>query len=786
MKRENFIIRFRWIIIIVTLLCVGICAIPLSRIHINPDLESYLPSSMHSRQNDQMISDVFGKDEPILIVLETSDVLNPTTLQRIDKLSKAFSRESAFKRVYSLFQTKNILSQEGSMVVNPVIKQIPKTTEETEMLRSEIKSNDLAYKLVVSDDFKYALILLSSNKTVPDAELIGLINQTIDNNPGNEKIMVTGQPVLRDEASHKISRDLFVLLPIGLLLMFALLWIAFREIRGVLLPFSVVVFSIIVCMAMIPAMGWELSLIGVLIPIMMLAISNNYGVYFIARYQDLNANEPNLTMFQIVQRSVNYLFMPVLFCGLTSIVGILGLIAHLLLPARQMGVVTAIGIGFALVVSLLFVPSVMSLLRKGKPHRDLLGEPKGFFSSLLSRIGTFVTKNPKRVVIAFSLFFILCTLGLIFFKVTPDSNGVLPKNHSFNQAIAVTDNHFGGNKIISIMFNGDAKDPKLLNELNHYAIELNKIPFVGSVTSLATMVKKMSTALNDPSEEGYDKIPASRDAVAQYLELYSMNGDPSDLEQFVNFDYSKTLMTIQYRATKIADINRIENRLKQLSKNSPYTPVIGGYSLVDKEMSESIVNGQNHSLLFAFAAIFILITIIFKSMKAGFIGGIPLIFAVFCTFGLMGWLGIELNMVTALLSSVSIGLGVDFTIQVFWRIKWELSEGNSYDSSIKTTLKTIGRGICINAFAVMLGFAVLFLSSFPIIRSFALLINLSLLLCLVCSLVLIPAICLVFKPKFLGVPLLIREREDLSILTEEIELPLISETTSKITTTEVQ
>ncbi|HNW49903.1 MAG TPA: MMPL family transporter [Prolixibacteraceae bacterium] len=772
MKRENFIIRYRWVIILATIICVGLCVVPLTKIHINPDFESYLPDTMYSKQNDRLISEVFGKEEPVLIVMESSDVFNPTTLQRIEKLSKAFSRMSAFKRVYSLFQAKNITSEEGSMVVNPVIRQIPETSEETEELRSEIKSNDLAYKMVVSDDFHYALIMLSSNKTVQDKELIGMINQTLEKYPGTEKVMISGQPILRDEANRKISRDILVLLPIGLLLMFVLLWISFREIRGVLLPFSVVIFSITVCMALIPIFGWELSLIGVLVPIMMLAIANNYGVYFIARYQDLNASNPNLSMHEIVTRSFSYLFMPVLFCGLTTIVGILGLVAHLLIPARQMGVVTGIGICFALAASLLFVPAILSALKKGKPHKDLLGQHKGFFSTLLNHTGNGVTRHPKRVIISFAVFFAVCSSGLFFFKVAPDSNNVLPKKNQFNQAVAVTDQYFGGNKTISVMFDGDAKDPKLLEELDQYEQELKKLPNVGSVTSLATMVKKMSKALNDPTDAGYNQIPESRDAVAQYLELYSMNGDPEDLEQFVNFDYTKTLLTVQYKASKIVEINTVLNRLKELGKNNLLSQVIGGYSLVEKEMSESIVTGQNHSLIFAFIAILILIAIIFKSFKAGFIGSLPLAFAVFCTFGLMGWLGLELNMATALLSSISIGLGVDFTIQVFWRIKWELSNGNDYATSVKITLKTIGRGIMINAFAVMLGFSVLLLSAFPLVQSFGFLIILSLFLCLICALVLIPAICLVFKPAFLGKPAMISQNEETTLFLEEKDMPL--------------
>jgi len=324
--------------------------------------------------------------------------------------------------------------------------------------------------------------------------------------------------------------------------------------------------------------------------------------------------------------------------------------------------------------------------------------------------------------------------------------------NQFNEAIEIADKHLGGSKIITILVEGDALNPDLLKKLEQYENELIKSPTIGSVTSLATIIKEMSKALNSSDDKAYNKIPESREAIAQYIELYSMSGNPEDMEQFINIDYNKTLLTIQYKATRLAEIDNILYQLKKLGENSIYTQVIGGYSLVEKEMSESIISGQYYSLIFAFAVIFLLMSIIFKSTKAGIIGSLPLVFAVVCTFGLMGWLRLELNMVSALLSSISIGLGVDFTIQVFWRIKWELAKGNDYFNSVSITLKTIGRGIIINAFAVILGFSVLLFSAFPLVQSFGFLIILSLFLCLICSLVLIPSICLVLKPEFLHNP----------------------------------
>jgi hypothetical protein len=195
--------------------------------------------------------------------------------------------------------------------------------------------------------------------------------------------------------------------------------------------------------------------------------------------------------------------------------------------------------------------------------------------------------------------------------------------------------------------------------------------------------------------------------------------------------------------------NKIETKVKSLLEGDENVSVIGGYSLVEKELSHSIAKGQINSLIFAFIAILILLTIIFRSISAGILGSLPLLFTVVSTFGLMGWFGIELNIVTALLSSISIGLGVDYSIHLFWRLKSEVKAGSTYSEAIQTSLKTIGRGITINAFSVILGFAVLFLSSFPYIHSFAFLIIVSILLCLVGALILVPAICMLTSPKFL-------------------------------------
>jgi len=749
MHKDSFILKYRWLIIILTMLIAVAGIIPLTTVSINSDLESYLPQNIPPKANTDKISEVFGNKDPVILVFESEDVLNAATLSRIRDLSREFNRMSEFDRVISLFDIKNIRGEEGVMIVDPVVKTIPDNENEKEMLRKEIRNNDLAYKFIVSDDFRYTLIILNTRKDVDDKVLMDAIYKKINEYPGNEKVYINGQPYLRDETSRKVARDMMLLLPIGLMVMFIFLWISFKEKRGVFLPFSVVVYSIIIAMALIPLFGWELSIIGILVPIMMIAIANNYGVYFITKYQELNATQPDITMESIAVESYRYLKRPVLLCGLTTIAGIMGLTVHILKPASQIGVVASIGVGFALLLSLIYIPSVMSLLKKGKIQKSYAGHINGPVDRLLDVIVNAVNKRPLRIIYIFLFYLAFSVTGFIWFKIAQDSNNILPKNHSFNKSLRILNEKFCGNKIIMVMFDGDIKYPALLKRLDNYEKELEKIPNVGNVTSIATIIRKISTALNDSSDIQFDKIPDTRDAVAQYLELYSMSGDPEDFEYIVDFDYTRALLTIQYQAGSMKEIDRVTAALNKLTKDDPNKSLIGGYSLIDKEICQSVVTGQYYSLFFAFLIILILLSVIFRSLLAGILGSLPLIFAVLCTFGIMGWTGIELNIVTALLSSISIGLGVDFTIQMFWRIKTEIASGKSYPSAVKVALKTMGRGISINAFSVILGFSVLFISAFPIIRSFAFLIIISLLLCLLCALVLIPAVVNLVKPKFL-------------------------------------
>ncbi len=739
-KTQLFII----IPVIITLLFL----IPLTRAKINPDLNAYLPDDTPAKLSIERIDSLFGKTDPLMIIFESDDILNPKTLNRIRKINESLTESPEIRSVISIFETKHIRGSEGMMLVDPAIPFVPETPGEKAELKKIIISNPLVYNLLISEDFRFTMMIINAEKGVPDDALYDLLHKILKDNPGNEEVYFAGMPYLRHEIQLNATRDLIILLPVGLIIMMIFLYISFRERRGVILPLAVVIMSTIVAIGLMPLFGYQLSLIAVLTPVLMVSVANNYGVHIIVRYQELNARHRKWTMPEIVSHALSKLNRPIILTGLTTIVGVLGLIVHIMLPARQMGIVSSIGIGFALLLSLTFLPAILARMKKGPIQNDFEQNKRSGIIKLLERIAKTSTGNPKIIITIFAAILIVAGAGIFNMKVSINNEEMMPPSHNIRKATAIANKHFSGTKFISVLFEGDIKDPAVMQTMDRFEQELKQIPEVGNVTSIATVTRLMSKALNNPGEKWYDTIPDMREAIAQYTELYNMSGDPDDFEQLVDFNYEHALLNVQFKAKDLKQFNSVVKRIESLAGSSPYSTTIAGLCLLEKEMAVSIIKGQVWSLLMAMVAIIILLWLIFKAFRAGLLGAVPLVFTLICNFGLMGWIGLELNIATSLLSSIAIGLGVDYTIHLFWRLKQELGQGNHWKEAFMATLTTTGRGITVNALSVIIGFAVLFLSSLVILKSFAFLIIFSLLLCLICTMILMPAILIITKPKY--------------------------------------
>lgn len=747
---SHFIIKYRFFIIFGFIAVSAFFASQIPKGELDTEIKHMLPANIQSRINTEKIENIFGGLDMMMVVLHSDDILNSETLARIKSISRAMNRTKGVDKVLSLFDLKSIKGEDGALIVDPAVKRIPNNDIQRKALRQEIIENDLVYGIVVSIDFKYTAVIATISAGVEDEYLIAEVNKILEQNPGNEEIFVGGMPIVRMFVAKSAKRDMKKLLPIGLLIMVIFLGFAFKQARGVFLPFVVVIMAIVVALGLIPLIGWKMNMTSILLPIMLIAIANDYGIHLIAKFQEDNINKNNFDKKQLAVRMFQSLWKPILLTALTTVAGMLCLLGHRAIPARQLGVLASVGIVYALLASLFFIPAVTSLLKKSKPVFKTDTTERHFMDRLLYKFSDLVSKKPKAIVVISILFSMITGLGTFFLIIDANPENYYTKQHPIAVSTRILNEHFGGSQNVAIMMTGDIKSPEIMENIDRYEREIAKLPDIGNTTSIARVVRQMSRAINDKGDPFYDAIPENRNAIAQYFELYNMSGDPEDFEKLVDFDYENTQILARIKDSATPKIKKVTEHILEMTKGDINVKMVGGWGLIFKDLSEIFISGQIISLSLSIVIVALLMMLMFRSVQAGLISAIPISLAMLILFGLMGYFKITLNLATAMLSSIMIGVGIDYTIHFLWRYREELHTGLGHEDAIEKTLTTTGRGIIFNAFSVIIGFVVLMLSDFQPIKFYGFLVVVSIFSCLIGALILIPSLCLVLKPKFLG------------------------------------
>ena len=749
MNSGKFIIKYRWLIIALSVLIPVIVGLQIFRAEIDPDLEKYIPPDMSSRISTDQIEEIFGGDELLVLIFESEDILNPQTLERLKNIRRELRKLEEVDQVLSVFDTKNMTSRDGMLVVEPFMHKIPETNGEFEKLREDLLQSDMALNVVVSKDFTLTSIILSLKSGTIDEEIVSKVEQVIHDNPGNEKVYMGGLPYIKSIIAGEIAGDFKRLMIIGLVIMLIMLYFFFRDIRGVILPFTVVIFAIMFSMGLMPLIGWKLSVITLLLPIMLIAIANDYGIHLMARYQELNWTYKSMSNGKLARNLFSSLRIPIILTGITTFAGILSLLSHRMIPAKHLGIIAALGILLALILSLLFIPAVLSFLKKSKVSRYNQNGKKPILDRILEKTGRLVTQKPARALIITACITLISGAGAFFLKVDTDLEKFFPEKHPVRTSSKIINKTFGGSQNLAIHINGDIMDPSIMNKIDRYTEELRDFEGVGNVISVSTIIREISKAMNDPADIMYNRIPDNREAIAQYLLLYNMSGNPEDLEKLADFNYENAQIIIRINDGSNVTIHNILSKVREITAGDPNVKRVGGYGYVVAQLADMVVKGQVLSLLIALLIINIIISVIFRSLTAGLTTSLPLITALIFMFGLMGYFGVCLDVATALLSSIMIGVGVDYTIHFIWRFREERMRGLSASDSVMKTMTTTGRGITFNALSVIIGFSALPFSSFTPIKDFGFLVIVSIFACLVGALIIIPSLILLTRPGFL-------------------------------------
>jgi len=734
--------KYKYFCIAITIILIVISVKQIPNLTIEAGFDNYIPGEVGNKAYLNEIDSIFGGNEKILLILtKDSNIFNQKTFNRINDLTKELEETDGIEHCMSLKDVIEIrLDEDGITSFDPILTEIPSDPLKKEILENKILNNEMGNRFVSKDLTSTAIILTKTN-SIGDNIIIPAIQKVIKNNPGSEKIFIGGLSFIRQNIKYYIKKDLVVLLPLALLLMIVMLYFSFREWKGIILPFMVVILSTFFSFGLMGLLHWKFSLVSILLPIMLIAIANDYSIHLINLYQEKCRSGNKGSIREVVLEVYRELKKPILLTGLTTIGGILGLLTHKMAPARQLGILTATGIAFALMLSLYLVPVLLCFYKKPKiKSKTEEKRKKSVTNRILFLFSKWVTRFPKKVVIIFIILTALNITGIFFLKIDTNIEEYFPRKSEIKQGIDLVNNKFGGSQYISVLFHGDILSVNSMKRIDKYTKEIEKIPEAGHVISPSNFLKNLSKGIYSKNEDGYMALPKSKAESQQNLELVRMSGYDNLVSRLIDEKNENTRILVSVRDGSNHTGKRLLKNLKKITKNDPLLYCIAGPGLSKIQISDMVIKGQISSILAAFVIIFILIVLIFKSVRTGINGCIPLVLSSIFLFGVMGFCHIPLDIVTAMLSSIMIGVGVDYTIHFLWRYKVEYKKHHDIRLAVSTTLKTSGRGIIFNAFSVIIGFSVLIFSDFIPLRYFGLLIVISIFSCLICALLLVPAI----------------------------------------------
>jgi predicted RND superfamily exporter protein len=721
---------FNWVlthpksVLLLLLLLTGLAGNQMRNIYIETDMDAMLPRHSDAYINKQVLEERFGSTDMLIIGVindEKDGVYNTHSLTLVQELTDWLAEQPHFRTLalndlLSLATIKDIRGSENGLDVEKFMDGVPETEAQIDYLKKRMHEFGVYEDVIVSADGSGTIFAV---RPMPDtrhkyAEIYDMVKAKVEEmeaRGGSERFFISGRPVIEGVFGVYMPQEMKRMQPIIMALLLLLLYLSFRTPRGVLLPIIVVLMAEIWTLGTMAALGAPIYTVTTMLPILILAIGIADAVHFLSRERLLAHYQAYEHRKERLVEVMHELWKPMLMTSVTTGAGFLSMLASDLPPIRDFGVFAAVGIAYALLITMLLLPAALMLLPEKEKHADR----KPLFSGYVEWLGRTVLAHPKRIMAFFTALLIISVVGVSKLDVNASLVDQFKPGDPIRKADIMLNQHFSGTTSLDAMIDTGREngllEPEFLQHLVDLQMEIEKDPMVGDTSSIAEFLQTMNQALH-ADDPAWKRVPDSSDLAAQYLLLYSFSGAPDDFETFITGDYRQAHVRINMKTDETKVVAALLERMK--SKTDAWFPEEKGFKVdwagtgfTVHRLSEMIIEGQIASLAVSILVIFLLCWWMFGRLLIAAIAMIPVSLAVTVNYGMMGNIGIPLDIATALTGAMALGIGVDFAIHYLHRYHEESVAGHGYEESVINTNQSVGHAILFNTFVVVGGFLVL-------------------------------------------------------------------------------
>ena len=592
------------------------------------------------------------------------------------------------------------------------------------------------------------------------------IRQVIESYDDIGKIYLGGIPMIADDMMTFIKNDI-VIFGLGVLLfIIATLWFVFRKLIWIIVPISSCLFSVIIMMGLLGILGWKVTVISSNFIALMLILTMAMNIHMSTRFLQLKKNFPTKNSFEIISLTANKMFWPILYTVLTTIFAFLSLIFSGIKPIIDFGWMMTFGLITSFIITFTLLPALLNFT----PTKNI--SVKEEQESKITTFLSFISLNNKNMIFAVTgIIVILSVIGISKLEVENSFINYFNKDTEIYKGMKLIDEELGGTTPLEVIlkFPQKEKEEKLddddefddwgdeedVNEDSYWFTKdkiekitsvhnyLDGLPQIGKVLSFSSIID-IATQLNNDKPLGtlemgvlYSKIPKSikTEIIDPYISI-------EDNEARI----SLRIIDSQENLRRNDLINKINFDLKNKLGLDESEFKLAGVLILFNNLLQSLFKSQILTLGLVMAGIFSMFIVLFKNIRLSLIGVIPNFIAAFFILGIIGLLGIPLDMMTITIAAITIGIAVDNSIHYIYRFKEEFNKIKDYNKTLKICHATVGVAILNTSLTIVFGFSILVLSKFIPTIYFGMFTGLAMLLAMISVLTLLPSLILVVKP----------------------------------------
>ncbi|MBN2051214.1 MAG: RND family transporter [Spirochaetales bacterium] len=636
-------------------------------------------------------------------------------------------------------------------------REAPKTPEELADFKEKVLSDPFAAGQVVSRDGSMLAALFPLG-SIADTEETARLHELLEPLKTHYRVYVTGDNFFTEEMNYYLFDDLKTLMILAVIFILILYYISFRSRRAMFLPLGLILISITWCLGFMSLMDYSITVMNIILPPLLLTIGSSYSVHILNGYY--RESRPHLEKREWIVQAVSHASATVILAGITTIVGFSSLLATSIYQTRQFGISMSFGIFTCVLLSLTFLPAALSCMPppKGFQKDHVL---QGKITRFMQRLSLWVIQRKRVFFFAFATIILLFILLIPGLRYQSDYQGYFPRDSKIILETNYILKKLGSSQQLYVTFEAPEGqknyflDPEVLSAVNGFEEALLAHPDVVAVDSFTNYLRGLNTLMYD--RQGIPENKGLILSLSRYFQLLRKEDTSGSIGLMTDADYSRITSVIRVYNHETGKF-LTESPFKEFTEFIETTAgkkipedlkhTLWGSSMQYQKLSDTMNRDQSFSIALSMILIALITAAFFKSILYGLLSLIPIIFGVMINFIVMVLVGIPLDMITIMVSSVTVGVGVDDAIHFLIQFKRQkaLHRGNRREAFFHT-YSIAGRPILLTTVAILGGLCILLFSNFLAIKYFGFLLCLTLSSTLIGTLFILPAFCRILYRK---------------------------------------